>query len=93
MTSIAEKKLQEKYLQKLPEKMVSLNGFIATCDKLSSQSLLHKLAGSAGMYGFPAISKIASEIEDLIIAGESLNSANIKTSLKQLYNEIDQIKK
>lgn len=92
MISSAEEKLKERYLHKLPEKLSVLSDFVAEDDRLAAQSILHKLAGSAGMYGFPLISKIAAEIEDLIIAGESLSSDSVKELLKQLYIKVDQIK-
>ena len=93
MTLNTEEKLKEKYLQNLPEKLLNLNGLIAEDDRVAVQSILHKLAGSAGMYGFPLISEIAAEIEGLIIAGKPLDSVSIKALLKQLYANVDQIKR
>ena len=91
MTSDAEKRLQQKYLQKLPEKLSEIQGFYQQQDRTSFQSAVHKLAGSAGMYGFEELSKISSELEDMIVSDESLKSDKTQTLFEELQKTIKQI--
>jgi len=89
MTSEAEKILLNKYLNRLPDKLVEINSYIVNQEKLNLQSAIHKLAGSAGMYGFKSISETAAEIEDLIIAGESLSSEKFQILFDVLSDKIN----
>ena len=88
MVSEAEKILLNKYLDKLPEKLAEINSYLVKQEKLNLQSAIHKLAGSAGMYGFKSISDTAAEIEDLIVANEPLNSEKFQILFDLLSNKI-----
>jgi len=41
------------------------------------RSLVHSLAGTAGMFGFPDVSAAAGEIDDQLAAGRAINAANL----------------
>ncbi len=65
-------RLQEKYIDQLPDKVEKINkswqsilqGNLAELEQL--QLLVHTLAGSAGTFGFPAISDDARSIEETL---------------------------
>ena len=91
MTSEAEIELQQKYVQKLPEKLLEIEFFFQEQDRASLQSAVHKLSGSAGMYGFDSISKISSELEEMIVAEESLLSEKVQHLLESLKTTIKKL--
>jgi len=91
MTLSAEEQLRRKYIRSLPEKMRTLQEQISQQDVLNVQSLLHKLAGSAGMYGFSSVSSLAAAMEELIIAGEPLQSTDFQAACTQLTTMVTEI--
>lgn len=57
------KRLQEEYIQSLPGKLQAIKDWILVLEKKPSEGalkelrhLVHQLAGSAGLFGFPSIS-------------------------------------
>ncbi len=90
MTSAAENELKQKYIQKLPVKMAEIESHFQSANIVSFQAGIHKLAGSAGMYGFAELSSIAAEIEDLIVSEPKIETEKLKTRLQQLYAKVDE---
>ena len=90
MTSAAEIQLKQKYIQKLPIKMAEIESHFESENFKNFQTGIHKLAGSAGMYGFAELSSIAAEIEDLIVSEPKVEMEKLKTRLQQLYAKVDE---
>ena len=90
MTSAAENELKQKYIQKLPVKMAEIKSHFESENFKNFQTVIHKLAGSAGMYGFAELSSIAAEIEDLIVSEPKIDMEKLKTRLQQLYAKVDE---
>ncbi len=90
MSKDAEQILIDKYLKKLPEKIVNLQNAVNTKDALNTQSQLHKLAGSAGMYGLVSVSSLAAQLEDVIVSGKALDSPNFQTLFEALCAKVNE---
>lgn len=67
------------------------NGEADFCDKLFQQ--IHRLAGSAGSYGFEAMGQAASTVDRYLIArtAESTDFTELQSLLQVLVDEIDKI--
>ena len=67
------------------------NGEADLCDKLFQQ--FHRLAGSAGSYGFEAMGHAASAVDRYLIAHspESTDFPELESLLQVLVDEIDKI--
>ena len=96
-------KQRQRYIESMPVKreaifqcMVQINAAVRTgepdlCDKLFQQ--IHRLAGSAGSYGFEGLGEAASVVDRYLIA-KSLQPDDLpelKTLLQKLLDEIDEI--
>jgi len=90
MTSATELELKQKYIQKLPIRMAEIESYFASEDFMSFQAGIHKLAGSAGMYGYAELSSIAAEIENLIVSESTVDMEKLKNRLQQLYVKVDE---
>ena len=90
MTSAAEIQLKQKYIQKLPIKRAEIESHFESENFNSFQESIHKLAGSAGMYGFADLSTLAAEIENLIVAKSTADMSVLKTRLQQLYTKVNE---
>jgi len=90
--------LKQQYLKSLPEKISDINQHWSACIKNQAiqdnllETSLHKLAGSAGLYGEDTLGEIAREIEiALSNHSETLTSQDIQTiesKLEKLRNKI-----
>lgn len=89
MTSTAEQQLRIKYVANLPSKVEAIGGLLSAHETSMLQVSLHKLAGSAGMYGFSSVSIVAAELEELIVSGESLKSKMFEAKIQQLYVTVE----
>ena len=89
MTSDAEIQLKQKYIQKLPIKMAEIESNFTSENFKSFQDGIHKLAGSAGMYGFADLSSLAAEIENLIVSDPTVDMKMLKARLQQLYTKVN----
>lgn len=91
MTLDAELKLKQKYIQNLPAKMAEIELYFddKNIDKL--QVAIHKLAGSAGMYGFSELSLMAADIEDFIVSKETVDRLMLETQLQRLYGRVSRL--
>lgn len=67
------------------------DGETAFCDKLFQQ--VHRLAGSAGSYGFETLGNAASAVDRYLIAHtpEAINLPELESMLLTLVDEIDTI--
>jgi len=78
MVSTQESTLQDKYIKSLPNKLKNLQGEFQGEDWESLCSSLHKLTGSAGMYGFDDMSNKARAL--YLSLENDLNDKNIINS-------------
>ena len=96
-------KQRQRYIESMPVKrevifqcMAQISAAVRTgepdlCDKLFQQ--IHRLAGSAGSYGFEGLGKAASVVDRYLIA-KSLQADDLpelKSLLQKLLDEIDEI--
>ena len=88
MTDAAEKALKQKYIQKLPTKMTEIDAHFEAENFANVQTGIHKLAGSAGMYGFAELSSLAADIEELIVSNP--NKEVLKIQLQRLYDKVNE---
>jgi HPt (histidine-containing phosphotransfer) domain-containing protein len=98
---IAEQR--RRYIKSMPEKkaailqcMAQVNSAVKSgeanlCDKLFQQ--VHRLAGSAGSYGFDSLGHAASVVDRYLIASSPGpgNLTELTSMLKKLLTEIDEI--
>jgi HPt (histidine-containing phosphotransfer) domain-containing protein len=92
MTSEQEKELKRNYRKSLPDKQLALKHCIDKSDAMTMLSLLHKLAGSAGMYGFQEISDQAKELEQCLNVSLVIESEEIKEKYSQLVSIMNDVK-
>jgi HPt (histidine-containing phosphotransfer) domain-containing protein len=52
------------FIDRLPARVEDLKGALATGDTKKVALLAHRLKGSAGLYGFPALSALGASLED-----------------------------
>jgi HPt (histidine-containing phosphotransfer) domain-containing protein len=64
--------LVEMFVEGLPSHVARLTSAMADGDIESLKSLAHQLKGSAGGYGFPAITDSVRELEAAIFAADSI---------------------
>ncbi len=93
MSKDAEQVLIEKYQKRLPEKITHIQEAININDKINAQSQLHKLAGSAGMYGLVSVSSLAAQLEDMIVSGQALASPDFQTLFDALCAKVNESQK
>lgn len=93
MSSDAEKVLIARYQKRLPDKLCELRERVNAQDMYNCQLQLHKLAGSAGMYGFESISSLAAQLEGVIVSGEALDSTMFQTLFEALCAKVNQSNK
>jgi len=106
---LSEKALQliaeqrRRYIESMPAKRKAIaqcldqvntatrNGETDLCDKLFQQ--VHRLAGSAGSYGFEKLGQAASVVDHYLIANsqETSNLRELQDMLQNLLDEIDHI--
>lgn len=60
--------LRSAYRAGLPQKIDALGAAIADEDRDAARALAHRLRGTSGSYGLPAVSAIAGAIEDALDA-------------------------
>jgi CheY-like chemotaxis protein/HPt (histidine-containing phosphotransfer) domain-containing protein/anti-sigma regulatory factor (Ser/Thr protein kinase) len=65
------KELVEEFVAGLPERSSELQRAAAAADWTAVSSMAHRLKGSAGGYGFPAITDAAGKLEEAIREGEA----------------------
>jgi len=97
MTIDPYKVLQEKYIESIPDKIADfqlcwqqLEESSWSSKKLNELKLLaHRLAGSGGSYGFPKLSQLSSDLEQLVIKFRSSNAGEeIKLEILKKLNEL-----
>ena len=84
MTSEKEMALRKSYINSLKDKQKALKACIDQSDVMSMLSLLHKLSGSAGMYGLEDISRQAKELEQCLNVSLVIESAEVIEKFAQL---------
>ncbi|MAG94550.1 MAG: hypothetical protein CMJ48_12505 [Planctomycetaceae bacterium] len=71
--------LLEMFVGALPERIAAIEQALEQEDLPALASLSHQMKGSAGGYGFPAITAAAAELEDGVKAGSELTTLVQKT--------------
>ena len=96
-------KQRRKYIESMPDKREAICQYMAQvsnamrsgkgdlCDTLFQQ--VHRLAGSAGSYGFESLGEAASVVDRYLIANSPkvTDSPELESLLQNLLNEIDDI--
>ena len=67
------KRLLEKFIQRLPERVNTINGLLEKQDLTSLEQAVHQLKGAGGGYGFPTITRIAGTVEEQLRAQADLD--------------------
>ncbi|MGH1426449.1 MAG: Hpt domain-containing protein [Arenicella sp.] len=89
MVSDAEKLLRARYSEKLPDKITAMQTLLEGRDVQQLQIHLHKLAGSAGMYGYDAISIVASDLEAVLVSENSVDGENFQALFAKLCAKVN----
>ncbi|MDB5299440.1 MAG: luxQ 3 [Phycisphaerales bacterium] len=76
------KRLLEKFIQRLPERVGSITALLQEQDLNGLRQAIHQLKGAGGGYGFPKITELASKAEDRIKADADL--ATIRVEVESL---------
>ena len=69
-----------RYLMSLREQRAELRGACEAGDGEAVRQLAHKLRGTGGSYGFPAITAAAAAVEEALRAGGSLAEQQAETA-------------
>ncbi len=67
----AKSDLKTRYRQSLPDKLRTLRQAYYEGNFTELQSHAHKLSGSAGMYGFPAVGEVSRRLEEACLQGST----------------------
>jgi len=78
--------LRGRFLARLAAERQALAESAEHGDRVTLRAICHRIAGAGGMFGFPELSRLASEIEERIEAGVSVGE--IAPSIAQLLAEI-----
>jgi len=78
--------LRTRFRQRATGDGEALKVAIAAKDRDTAIHILHSLAGNAGMFGYPALSTIASELEQAIASGAP--EVDVLAKLQQLAGEL-----
>lgn len=73
MTDFEDKmaELRHRFVARGPAMLEELRGALAAQDREAVRGLAHRLAGNAGMFGFPRVSEAAAELESAAIDGHA----------------------
>lgn len=74
------------YVSSVPEKLELIEKCISTEDVQSLVRVVHQLKGSAGSYGFPAITSLAAVLEQSLLKGAS--TAEVQQPVDDLVNSL-----
>lgn len=69
---IVFERLRREYLDEMPARIDALAAAVQAGDTDALRTGLHQLAGSGGSHGFPGISTVARELEQVLAAGGPL---------------------
>ena len=82
------KKLQEEYIENLPNKISQLEQLIKKMDKKELENLFHKLKGTGKTYGIPEASLLGKVMEKICQDDKDVNKhANISLDLLKKISE------
>ena len=79
---------RQRYVASIPGKIALIEAALAQEDQAQLSAIGHRLAGSAGMYGFPAMQECAAALEQacLAAAGPTAVREAAEALLDQLRN-------
>jgi HPt (histidine-containing phosphotransfer) domain-containing protein len=78
--------LVDSYVSSVPEKLEIIEKCISTEDVQTLARVVHQLKGSAGSYGFPAITSLAAELEQSLLRGAS--AAEVQQPVEDLVDSL-----
>lgn len=78
--------LRQHYAGELPERMRAIDEALATGDP-QTRSLVHRLHGSAGSYGFLDVSRAAGHLEEALEAADPEVIARAHTELRDIVKD------
>ena len=72
MTDFADKmaELRQRFVARCPAWLEDLGAALDACDDQAVAALAHRIAGNAGMFGYPELSEVAAELENAAIDGD-----------------------
>lgn len=76
------------FLKSLPEKIELLQKYIHENNLIELKVLSHKLAGSAGLYGYPEFHKVLKALEKLSESGDLSKSDILLVKIKSKFKTI-----
>jgi HPt (histidine-containing phosphotransfer) domain-containing protein len=86
----AEDDLIADYRRRLPARIADMEAQAGREDWSNVCRAAHKLRGSAAVYGFPSVSHVAAELEELLMATDNTpSSADVRRLLLDLRREIE----
>jgi signal transduction histidine kinase/ActR/RegA family two-component response regulator/HPt (histidine-containing phosphotransfer) domain-containing protein len=81
------KKLLEKFIDRLPERVNTMHALLAGEDVAALKQAVHQLKGAGGGYGFPSITQAAGQVEDRFRA-----EADLETIRKEVESLVDVVR-
>lgn len=83
--------LRRGYVERLPEAVRAIEEAVAAGGGRDPHVLVHRLRGSAAVYGCLEISRVAADLEDLIVRaeGRTLEAAAVNRQLTRLRRALD----
>lgn len=66
--------LVQEFVDEIPLKRKMIDGFVAKGDLPQLHRLIHQLRGSCGGYGFPSLTQAASEIDEALKKGVTIEA-------------------
>jgi HPt (histidine-containing phosphotransfer) domain-containing protein len=79
--------LRGRFRDRLAADCAPLNEALQTGDREGLRAVCHRIAGAGGMFGYPALSDRASEIECAV--DEGADADRLEALTRQLLSEID----
>jgi HPt (histidine-containing phosphotransfer) domain-containing protein len=76
------------YRRRLPARIADIEAQAGREDWANVCRTVHKLRGSAAVYGFPAVSHFAAELEELLIANDNAPADAAKVEARRLLQDM-----
>ena len=72
----------EEFLDELPKRLAQMQAAVDSADPTTLARLAHQLKGAGGSYGFPCLTDVAAQLEQL--ARGKLENASVDATLDEL---------
>ena len=90
MTDFADKmaELRQRFVARCPAWLEDLGAALDACDDQAVAALAHRIAGNAGMFGYPELSEVAAELENAAIDGDHQKVATLGERLAGMLEDV-----